>query len=171
MNRVIVLLLSILFFSCSNLNMKKEEKIENPEYQILYENWQLDQLRTKIDLDTAKYGENKTIIFYERQLRIREQEKQDLLNLLDKIKIQFALNDLSALDNVLDIPLKGRYIKKELQNIDLSQIKLSYTIPTFFKNNAKNIIGFRYEEEIIYFQVEYKLINNQWKIINFEERR
>lgn len=171
MKRIIVLFLSILFVSCSSLQMKKDENKEEIIYKTLYQNWQLDQLRTKIDLDSAKYGKNPTIIYYEKALLERLNDKKELFNLLNKIKTEFKSNEIITLDKALDMPLKGRFIKEELKNIDLSKLTINYTKPQFQGDKASNIIAFRYAEEIMYFQVQYKLINNSWKIINFQERR
>ncbi|WP_297598706.1 hypothetical protein [uncultured Cetobacterium sp.] len=90
---------------------------------------------------------------------------------LELIQKDLQKNNLISLKNSLDVSLKERYMVNKLSDYNLSELKFYFTKPEFEKTTAKNSVGIRIGEEIIYFNLEYKYSNGDWKIIKFTERR
>lgn len=166
-----VLLVLVLFVSCSNIQTQNSYQDSNRDYQRLYENWKLNELENQLKFDSQKYGKNTTIVYYEKALNDRKRDRENLDELLTKIKNEFKENKKDTLENSLNMIIKGAFVKEELNKVDLSQMRVSYTKPTFYKNSAENIVAFRINEETIYFNIVYELKNGIWKIIEFKERR
>ena len=97
---------------------------------------------------------------------------QNFLNIDDKltsklelIQKDLKLNNLRSLKESMDVSLKERYAINKLSEYDLSAVKLYFTKPEITKNQGENIIGLGFGEEIFYFNVEYKYLNGDWKIM------
>ena len=108
--------------------------------------------------------ENKTI----ENLTIIDSKLNSKLELIQK---DLQENNLVSLKNSLDVSLKERYMINKLSEYNLSKMNFYFTKPEITKTIAKNTVGIRSGEEIIYFNLEYKYSNGDWKIIKFTERR
>ncbi|MEG0068699.1 hypothetical protein [Cetobacterium sp.] len=109
---------------------------------------------------------------------LENKTRENLTNIDSKLNSKLELiqrdlqeNNLISLKNSLDVSLKERYMINKLSEYNLSKIKFYFTKPEITKTMAKNTVGIRSGEEIIYFNLEYKYSNGDWKIIKFTERR
>lgn len=109
---------------------------------------------------------------------LENKTRENLTNIDSKLNSKLELiqrdlqeNNLISLKNSLDVSLKERYMINKLSEYNLSKMKFYFTKPEITKTMAKNTVGIRSGEEIIYFNLEYKYSNGDWKIIKFTERR
>ncbi|MBC2851232.1 hypothetical protein H5J22_07405 [Cetobacterium sp. 8H] len=109
---------------------------------------------------------------------LENKTRENLINIDSKLNSKLELiqkdlqeNNLISLKNSLDVSLKERYMINKLSEYNLSKMKFYFTKPEIIKTTAKNTVGIRSGEEIIYFNLEYKYSNGDWKIIKFTERR
>ncbi len=163
---------SIFFLTgCSNLINKKIENKYEKQYIVLYENWNLENLKRLLDEDKISQGESPLIIKYQSLLMEREKDKKNLEILIEKIKVDLQNSDTESLQNTLNFSLKNVFLGNELEKIDFSQMNILTTKPKFYKNNASNITAFNFEDRTVYFDVNFLLEKEKWKIIEFKERR
>lgn len=102
---------------------------------------------------------------------LNEQEKQSLTVLLEEIKEEFYQNRTEKLRETLIPSLRNTLVKNELDKIDLSRVKVFSSKPEFTGMEAANTIALNYGSETAYFQVQYILEGEKWKITEFKERR
>lgn len=62
--------------------------------------------------------------------------------------------------------IRNRYILNELDGVDFTQVSTFYSPPTFKGDEAENVIAFSSQGQTFYYNVSYKYIEGQWKIIN-----
>lgn len=96
---------------------------------------------------------------------------EKLVSKLELIQKDLQVNRMTRLKESLDVSFSERYAINKLSEYDLSGVKFYFTKPEIFENLGKNSIGIRFGEEILYFNVEYKYLNGDWKITKFTERR
>ena len=96
---------------------------------------------------------------------------EKLVSKLELIQKDLQVNNVTRLKESLDVSLSERFAINKLSEYDLSKVKFYFTKPEISRNIGKNTIGMRFGEEIIYFNVEYKYLNGDWKITKFTERR
>lgn len=96
---------------------------------------------------------------------------EKLVSKLELIQKDLQLNNATRLKESLDVSFKEKYAINKLSEYDLSKIKFYFTKPNISKNLGENTIGIRFGEEVLYFNVEYKYLNGDWKITKFTERR
>ncbi|MGL5088799.1 MAG: hypothetical protein ACRC6Z_05025 [Cetobacterium sp.] len=94
-----------------------------------------------------------------------------LLSKLELVEKDLKVNDSKVLKESLDVSLIKKYEINKLFQYDLSRVNFYFTKPEIEKYSGSNIIGFKFSEEIFYFNVEYKYLNGDWKITKFTERR
>jgi len=94
-------------------------------------------------------------------------EKESLIVLIEDIK-----NNLQKGETELLIPsIRNNFVKDEIQNINFSKVNIFNSKPKFLGERATNIVGFNIHSSTIYYEVEYQLKNEEWKIVKFKERR
>ena len=67
--------------------------------------------------------------------------------------------------------IRNNFVKDEIQNINFSKVNIFNSKPKFLGERATNIVGFNIHSSTIYYEVEYQLKNEEWKIVKFKERR
>lgn len=109
---------------------------------------------------------------------LRNKSEENLVNLdvkliskLELIQKDLQMNKITSLKDSLDVSLIDRYKINKLSEFDLSKVNFYFTKPEIQNISGKNTIGFRFSEEIFYFDVEYKYSSGDWKITKFTERR
>lgn len=90
---------------------------------------------------------------------------------IKKIQGELKNNNLKTLSDSLNIPVKKKYILSELSSYDLSKVKIYFTAPEIVGNKAYNVVGMRYGEEVLYYNLEYEYLKDDWDIVKFTERR
>lgn len=96
---------------------------------------------------------------------------EKLVSKLELIQKDLQVNSVTRLKESLDISFSERYAINKLSEYDLSKVKFYFTKPQISRNLGENTIGIRFGEEVLYFNVEYKYLNGDWKITKFTERR
>ncbi|MGL5801988.1 MAG: hypothetical protein ACRCX7_05315 [Cetobacterium sp.] len=96
---------------------------------------------------------------------------EKLVSKLELIQKDLQVNNVTRLKESLDVSFRERYAINKLSEYDLSKVKLYFTKPKVTRNLGENTIGIRLGEEVLYFNVEYKYLNGDWKITKFTERR
>ena len=171
MRKIFIWIISIFFLTgCSNIISRNSSDINEEMYRNLYENWQLEELKNKLEQNSAA-GENPVIIKYRKLVVEREKDKEKLETLIDEIKTDLADGDSTRLQKSLDFSLKNIFAADEIEKIDFSKIKVLTGRPKFFKNIAGNMTAFIIEDRTIYFDVKFLLEKGDWKITEFKERR
>lgn len=94
-----------------------------------------------------------------------------LINQLESIQKDLKMNDFTSLKQSSSLSLFQTYKMKKLLEYDLSEINFYFSKPIINNNFAKNIIFIGLGENNFYFDVKYKYSNEEWKIIDFVERR
>lgn len=167
-NKIIVLLTILLFISCSGVNTR--EVNTEKRYEILLDNWKLDELNILLS-DSAESDENRITAKYKILLQERIKEKSDLENMIETLKTQLKSNNFENIEMFFNDSFKNRKILSELENIDFSQMRILTTEPEFYKNTASNIAGIIFNDEVEYFRFYYKLSNKKWSIIEVKSGR
>jgi|GEM_PF-5122200 len=96
---------------------------------------------------------------------------EKLVSKLELIQKDLQVNSVTRLKESLDVSFSERYAINRLSECDLSKVKFYFTKPQISRNLGENTIGIRFGEEVLYFNVEYKYLNGDWKITKFTERR
>lgn len=171
MRKIFIWIISIFFFTgCSNIISRNNSDSKEELYRNLYENWQLEELKDKLEQNSAT-GENPMIIKYRKLVIEREKDKEKLETLIEEIKADLADGDSTRLQKSLNFSLKNVFAGNEIEKIDFSRIKVLTGRPKFFKNKASNMTAFVIEDRTIYFDVKFLLEKGDWKITEFKERR
>lgn len=97
--------------------------------------------------------------------------KKKLVSKIELIQKDLENNKLETLKNTLDMPVKGSFIVKELSRYDLSKVKIYFTPPVIENETAENVVGIRYEENVLYYNLKYKYLDGKWRIVKFIEGR
>lgn len=98
-------------------------------------------------------------------------EKENLVLLIENIKYSLQQGDVTLLEKTLTPSIKNNFVKSEIQNIDFSKVNIFNSKPQFFRDTATNMVGFNIQGTTLYYEVEYELKDEEWKIIKFKERR
>ena len=106
-----------------------------------------------------------------RREEISLRDRENLIFLIESIKTNLQKGDIKLLEESLVSSIGNNFIKDEIQNIDFSRVNILNSKPQFLENTATNIVGFNIQSTTVYYDVEYKLKNGEWKIVKFKERR
>lgn len=97
--------------------------------------------------------------------------KKKLVSKIELIQKDLENNKLETLKSTLDMPIEGNYIINELSKYNLSKVKVYFTPPTVENRTGKNIVGIRYGENMLYYNLKYKYLDGKWRIVKFIEGR
>lgn len=100
-----------------------------------------------------------------------DEMKKKLISRIELIQKDLENNKLETLENTLDIPIKGSFIVRELSKYDLSKVKFYFTPPVVENKTAENVVGLRYGENTLYYNLKYKYLDGKWRIVKFIEGR
>ena len=81
------------------------------------------------------------------------------------------MSNIEPLEKTLIPSIRNNFVKDEIQNINFSKVSIFNSKPKFLGERATNIVGFNIHSSTIYYEVEYQLKNEEWKIVKFKERR
>lgn len=98
-------------------------------------------------------------------------EKESLIVLIEDIKNNLQKGETELLEKTLILSIRNNFVKDEIQNINFSKVNIFNSKPKFLGERATNIVGFNIHSSTIYYEVEYQLKNEEWKIVKFKERR
>lgn len=98
-------------------------------------------------------------------------DRESLILLVESIKSNLQQGETEVLEKSLTSGLRNNFVKEEIQNIDFSKVNIFNSKPQFLGDRATNIVGFNIQSTTVYYDVEYRLKNGEWKIIKFKERR
>lgn len=167
-NKIIILLTLLLFISCSNL--KNTEINTEKKYEILLNNWELNELSLLLD-SNINSEKNEITMKYRNLLQERLKSKKDLENMIEILKSQLKSNNLENIEMYFNDSFVNRKIISELKKIDFSEIRIMTSKPEFYKNTATNKVAVIFKDEVEYFQFNYKLSNKKWSIIEIKDGR
>lgn len=165
---LIILLTALLFVSCTHIK-NNETNIEK-RYETLLNDWKLDELGLLLDKSTDS-DNNKTAERYKKLLQERREDKAALEKMIESFKTQLESNNFENIEIYFNDSFINRKILEELRNIDFSNMKIIYTKPEFYKNNAKNTAAIIFIDNVRYFQFNYKLSNKKWSIMEIKDGR
>ncbi len=161
MKRVILILISAIFVSCSNLETRDafEEKI----YQKQYDNWELETLELEIE-KIYNYNQGKANLYKSYVDKRRDQEKA-LNELLEELRTNLKRNDITSIKEKLEEGFINNKIIGLLEEGDFSRANIVYGEIDFYKEKANNLVGIIFADQVVYLLVEYKLIDEKWRIV------
>lgn len=107
----------------------------------------------------------------EEKKEISLKDRENLIFLVESIKTNLKKGETKLLEESLAPSIRNGFVKDEIQNIDFSRVNILNSKPQFLGSTATNIVGFTVQSTTVYYDVEYKLKNGEWKIVKFEERR
>lgn len=95
-----------------------------------------------------------------------------LVNTIAELKETAVNNQYEELEKYFLPTFKNGIVLNYLKKYDLSKINIIISEPDFTKNGrAKNIMIFNYASESMYFNITWKFVDNEWKILNVAERK
>ena len=107
----------------------------------------------------------------QKREEITLKEKENLIVLIEDIKNNLQKGETELLEKTLIPSIRTNFVKDEIQNINFSKVNIFNSKPKFLGERATNIVGFNIHSSTIYYEVEYQLKNEEWKIVKFKERR
>jgi hypothetical protein len=81
-------------------------------------------------------------------------------------------NQYEELEKYFLPTFKNKIVLNYLKQYDFSKINIIVSEPSFEKNGrAKNVMIMNYASESMYFNITWKFVDNEWKILNVAERK
>ncbi|MDP0489107.1 MAG: hypothetical protein Q7K48_09155 [Fusobacterium sp. JB021] len=96
---------------------------------------------------------------------------EDINIFFKHIKTNIKKNNISAIESDFKKSIYNRKTIEELKKYNFENIKIVFSKAEIQGNNARNIIGLIFSEEVIYLHGEYKLTKGKWKIERVENGR
>lgn len=162
MKKLLFLVVVLIFMGCSNTQINKNQKDDIEICNQYLNNWELEKLDHKI-LEIGSYNK-KLADKLKEDLLVREQNKESLEKLLEKIKISIKTQRVSDIEEYFDNTLENRELIKFLKQNDFSSWKIIIGKAKFYKDTATNVVGLIYLDQVEYLSVKYRLKKNNWRI-------
>ncbi|WP_291259900.1 hypothetical protein, partial [Fusobacterium sp.] len=99
------------------------------------------------------------------------EEKRELIVLVEQIRDELKIGETKLLKETLVPSISNNFVKDEIESIDFSKINILSSRPVFLGNKAQNIIGITFQNNTLYYSVDYSLKSEGWKISKIKERR
>lgn len=99
------------------------------------------------------------------------EKKRELIVLVEQIRDELKMGETKLLEETLVPSIRNNFVKDEIESINFSKINILSSKPVFLGDKAQNIIGIIFQNNTLYYSVDYSLKSDGWKISKIKERR
>lgn len=168
MKKILFIIIFLLFVSCSNIQNKNINKVNELKICEKYcDNWELE----KLELELQKIQDKNLKEKFEKCLKDKKNYKNELDNFLKTLIISIKNNNILEIEGRFQNNILNKKILQILKNSDFSRVNIIFTKPEFYKKTAKNKAAFLFLEEVIYLSLEYEIIDGEWRITRIKDGR
>lgn len=167
---IVILTIALLGFSCSRLDIRSEEE-KDAQFMTYYNSWDIQQMEEEIQRYIVLEGYDKDVPKYESMLEERKQAKEELEDIVSKVREEILINDLTTLREYMASGIRNTATLRELRKIDFTMFRIYTSKLKFDRSDATNIVALNLGEETFYYDVNYEYSKGRWTIVDFKERR
>lgn len=171
---IFIFMILFLLIGCSSIQIKREGFFENEKYikiVAFYDNWELDEAEKELSNLEKSEPDNKDILRMKFLIAEKRKLKEDLYNLMEKIKESIKSNNIDELKKYTKKSFLNNKKLKELEKNDFTIFDIYSGNIKFKEEKAEGVSVFNYGDEMFYITLKFRLEKREWKIVDFFERR
>ena len=158
---------TLIFFSCTRLPKTQEKTSEINKILRLYDNWELEEAAAITEgLSDIPEADRLNIL-----IQKRVEKKSELEHLLLDLKKALYTRDYDKIEEYMSKSIANIIKFRKIKNIDFAESDIYFSGIKYYKNSANIVMLINFYEDTNYIDLEFRLINNHWKLVSFVERR